>query len=58
MQLNNERVNNELKEETKRYLETNENTMTPNLCNKKTAKAVITQKSSKQAYLPQATKNF
>ena len=38
MQLNNERVNNELKEETKRYLETNENTMTPNLWD--TGKAV------------------
>ena len=41
MVLNNEWVNNEIKEEIKMYLETNENehTTTPNLCN--TEKAVL-----------------
>ena len=42
MLLHNESVNNKIKQEMKRYLEDNENTMTPNLG--ETAKAVLREK--------------
>ena len=58
MVLNNEWVNNEIKEEIKMYLETNENehTTTPNLCN--TEKAVLRGKFvAMKAYLKKIEKS-